>query len=139
MPGTGPWHFYFSLLTPSLQSKSISNKKGKCDMKSFKKIISMCLALVLCLSCVPAAFAAEVDDATIDQNRKGSLTIYKYDFTISIASHWLESASTTLCNSTKSVLFPPMPNPPSKSTSLSPERACIPLLSDIASAFCLMS
>ena len=48
-------------------------------MKSFKKIISMCLALVLCLSCVPAAFAAEVDDATIDQNRKGSLTIYKYD------------------------------------------------------------
>lgn len=40
-------------------------------MKSFKKIITMCLALVLCLSCVPAAFAAEVADATIDQNRKG--------------------------------------------------------------------
>ena len=50
-------------------------------MKSFKKIITMCLALVLCLSCVPAAFAAEVADATIDQNRKGSLTIYKYDLT----------------------------------------------------------
>ena len=50
-------------------------------MKSFKKIISMCLALMLCLSCVPAAFAAEVADATIDQNRKGSLTIYKYDLT----------------------------------------------------------
>ena len=50
-------------------------------MKSFKKIISMCLALVLCLSCVPAAFAAEVADATIDQSRKGSLTIYKYDLT----------------------------------------------------------
>ena len=41
----------------------------------------MCLALALCLSCVPAAFAAEVADATIDQNRKGSLTIYKYDLT----------------------------------------------------------
>ena len=50
-------------------------------MKNFKRIITMCLALVLCLSCVPAAFAAEVADATIDQSRKGSLTIYKYDLT----------------------------------------------------------
>ena len=41
----------------------------------------MCLALMLCLSCVPAAFAAEVGDATIDESRKGSLTIYKYDLT----------------------------------------------------------
>ena len=48
-------------------------------MKNFKKIISMCLALVLCLSCAPAVFAAEVPDATIDESRKGSLTIYKYD------------------------------------------------------------
>ena len=40
-------------------------------MKKFKRIITMCLALVLCLSCVPAAFAAEVADATIDQSRKG--------------------------------------------------------------------
>ena len=50
-------------------------------MKNFKRIITMCLALVMCLSCVPAAFAAEVADATIDQSRKGSLTIYKYDLT----------------------------------------------------------
>ena len=50
-------------------------------MKNFKKIISLCLALMLCLSCVPAAFAAEVADATIDESRKGSLTIYKYDLT----------------------------------------------------------
>ena len=50
-------------------------------MKNFKRIITLCLALVLCLSCVPAAFAAEVADATIDETRKGSLTIYKYDLT----------------------------------------------------------
>ena len=50
-------------------------------MKSFKKIMCMCLALVLCLGCAPAVFAAEVADATIDQSRKGSLTIYKYDLT----------------------------------------------------------
>ena len=50
-------------------------------MKNFKRIITVCLALVLCLSCVPAVFAAEVADATIDESRKGSLTIYKYDLT----------------------------------------------------------
>ena len=50
-------------------------------MKNFKRIITLCLALMLCLSCVPAAFAAEVADATIDESRKGSLTIYKYDLT----------------------------------------------------------
>ena len=50
-------------------------------MKRFKKIMCMCLALVLCLGCAPAVFAAEVADATIDQSRKGSLTIYKYDLT----------------------------------------------------------
>lgn len=41
----------------------------------------MCLALLLCLSCVTAAFAAEVEDATIDENAACSLTIWKYDFT----------------------------------------------------------
>ena len=50
-------------------------------MKSFKRMITLCLALMLCLSCVPAAFAAEVAVATIDMSRKGSLTIYKYDLT----------------------------------------------------------
>ena len=50
-------------------------------MKNFKRIITLCLALMLCLSSVPAVFAAEVADATIDMSRKGSLTIYKYDLT----------------------------------------------------------
>lgn len=50
-------------------------------MKHFTKILSLCLALMLCLSCVPAAFAAEAGEATINESRKGSLTIYKYDLT----------------------------------------------------------
>ena len=50
-------------------------------MKNFKRIITLCLALALCLSCAPAVFAAEVADATIDMSQKGSLTIYKYDLT----------------------------------------------------------
>ena len=50
-------------------------------MKKFKKLMSICLALMMVLTCVPAAFAAEVKDATIDESRKGSLTIYKYDLT----------------------------------------------------------
>ena len=46
-----------------------------------KKMFAIILALVLCLSCIPAAFAAEVADSTIDTSRTGSLTIYKYDLT----------------------------------------------------------
>ena len=50
-------------------------------MKKFKKMLSLCLALMLVLTCVPAAFAAEVEDATIDEDAKCSLTIWKYDWT----------------------------------------------------------
>ncbi len=50
-------------------------------MKPMKKILSMCLAVMLTLSCASVAFAAEVDDATIDETAKGSLTLYKYDLT----------------------------------------------------------
>ena len=50
-------------------------------MKTMKKFFAFALALVMCLGCVPAAFAATVDDATIDTSRTGSMTIYKYDLT----------------------------------------------------------
>lgn len=46
-----------------------------------RKILTLCLALVMCLSCATAAFAAEVDDATIDENAPCSLTVWKFDFT----------------------------------------------------------
>lgn len=50
-------------------------------MKNFRRIITMCLALILCLSCASAAFAAEVADATINEDANCSLTIWKFDFT----------------------------------------------------------
>ncbi len=50
-------------------------------MKKFKKLITLCLALMMVLTCVPAAFAAEVEDATIDEEANCSLTIWKYDWT----------------------------------------------------------
>ena len=50
-------------------------------MKNIKKLISMCLALMMVLTCVPAAFAAEVEDATIDYSEDCSLTLWKYDWT----------------------------------------------------------
>ena len=50
-------------------------------MKKFKKLMSICLALMMVLTCVPATFAAEVDDATIDEHANCSLTIWKYDWT----------------------------------------------------------
>lgn len=50
-------------------------------MKNFRKLITLCLALMLCLSCASAVFAAEVADATIDEDALYSLTIWKFDFT----------------------------------------------------------
>ena len=51
-------------------------------MKNMKKIMAACLALLMCLSLVPmSAFAAEVSDATINEDASCSLTIWKYDWT----------------------------------------------------------
>ena len=50
-------------------------------MKTMKRFFALALVLAMCLGCIPAAFAATVDDATIDTTRTGSLTIYKYDLT----------------------------------------------------------
>ena len=47
----------------------------------FMKVVSLCLALVLCFGSAVSVSAAEVGDAVIDETQKGSLTIYKYDLT----------------------------------------------------------
>ena len=47
----------------------------------FMKAITLCLALLMCVTCAVPVSAAEVADATIDESRTGSLTIYKYDLT----------------------------------------------------------
>lgn len=48
---------------------------------AFKKAICLCLALILCIGCTLSVSAAEVEDAPINEARKGSLTIFKYDMT----------------------------------------------------------
>ena len=50
-------------------------------MKNLKKILAMCLAVIMMLSCIPAVYAADVANATIDPDAKGSLTLFKYDLT----------------------------------------------------------
>lgn len=50
-------------------------------MKKFIKAIALGLAMLTCLSFPIGVSAAEVVDATIDFDRKGSLTIYKVDLT----------------------------------------------------------
>lgn len=50
-------------------------------MNTFKKIVSLMLALMVVLGCVSAVSAAPVAEATIDTAAKGSMTIYKYDLT----------------------------------------------------------
>ena len=50
-------------------------------MKNFTKAIALCMALLMILTFPIGASAAEVADATIDFEHKGSLTIYKIDLT----------------------------------------------------------
>ena len=50
-------------------------------MKNFTKIMSLILALTLLLCFPVGVCAAPFDEAVIDMDRKGSLTIYKYDLT----------------------------------------------------------
>lgn len=50
-------------------------------MKNLKKLCSLCLVLALCLSLIPATYAATSANATIDPARTASLNLWKYDFT----------------------------------------------------------
>ena len=59
----------------------ILTMKGKCEMKNLTKALSLFLALTMLLCFPVAVSAAELEDATIDESRTGSLTIYKYDLT----------------------------------------------------------
>lgn len=46
-----------------------------------KKLFAMFMALAICLSMIPAAFAAAPADAVIDVDRLCSIDLYKYDLT----------------------------------------------------------
>ena len=65
-------------------------------MKKLRKILTLCLAVIMCLSCTSLAFAAEVDDATIDTDANCSLTIWKYDWTNALKDGvWNEDSFTS--------------------------------------------
>lgn len=65
-------------------------------MKKLRKILMLCLAVIMCLSCTSLAFAAEVDDATIDTDANCSLTIWKYDWTNALKDGvWNEDSFTS--------------------------------------------
>ena len=50
-------------------------------MKNIKKLFAMFLAVMMIVSCIPSVYAADVANATIDPDAKGSLTLFKYDLT----------------------------------------------------------
>ena len=50
-------------------------------MKNIKKLFAMVLAVMMIVSCIPSVYAADVANATIDPDAKGSLTLFKYDLT----------------------------------------------------------
>ena len=50
-------------------------------MNTMKRTISLMLVMLVCFGCESTAFAAPVTEATIDQTKTGSMTIYKYDLT----------------------------------------------------------
>ena len=47
----------------------------------FIKAITLCLALLMCVTCAVPASAAEYKDATINVDAECSLTIWKFDWT----------------------------------------------------------
>ena len=74
-----PWPFLMPSRTYVI--KNLIFRKDAEPMKAMKKIMAMCLAVMMMISCIPAVYAADVANATIDESAKGSLTLYKYDLT----------------------------------------------------------
>lgn len=50
-------------------------------MKTAKKILTLCLAFLMVVSCIPSVYAATEITDTIVPEAKGSLTLFKYDIT----------------------------------------------------------
>ena len=78
-----PWTFLFPYAyVQSITSTFLQFERTVTTaMKNLKKILTMCLAVIVMLSCIPAVYAADVADATIDPYAQGSLTLFKYDLT----------------------------------------------------------
>ena len=81
--GSSPWTSFSSMrvCTKTKISFLQFERTVTTAMKNVKKLLAMCLAVIMMLSCIPAVYAADVANATIDPDAKGSLTLFKYDLT----------------------------------------------------------
>ena len=71
----------FFMLSAGKKSRLFSFQKRERKGYKMKKFFALMMTLVLLLSGIPTAFAADAADATIDTDASCSLTIFKYDFT----------------------------------------------------------
>ncbi len=58
-----------------------NKKRGRRNMNKFKKVLTLCLTLIMMLGTFTSVFAANSTTAIIDTTKKASLDLYKYDFT----------------------------------------------------------
>ena len=75
------FHFHTRMYEDQIHHFTFFERTVNTAMKNLKKILAMCLAVIMMLSCIPAVYAADVANATIDPDAKGSLTLFKYDLT----------------------------------------------------------
>ena len=71
----------FFMLSAGKKPRLFSYQKRERKGFKMKKFFALMMTLVLLLSGIPTAFAADVADATIDTDASCSLTIFKYDWT----------------------------------------------------------
>ena len=71
----------FFMLSAGKKPRLFSYQKQERKGYKMKKFFALMMTLVLLLSGIPTAFAADVSDATIDTDASCSLTIFKYDWT----------------------------------------------------------
>lgn len=71
----------FFMLSAGKKPRLFSYQKQERKGYKMKKFFALMMTLVLLLSGIPTAFAADAADATIDTDASCSLTIFKYDWT----------------------------------------------------------
>ena len=71
----------FFMLSAGKKPRLFSYQKQERKGFKMKKFFALMMTLVLLLSGIPTAFAADAADATIDTDASCSLTIFKYDWT----------------------------------------------------------
>ncbi len=78
----------FSLCFPRntlIQTTTTTRKRSAKNMKKFNRFLSLLVVCCLMLGLATTAMAADVGNATIDDTKTASLSIYKYDLTSAMA------------------------------------------------------